>query len=278
MSRILLIEDDVDQAEVLGFSLRKDKHSVRTAHTGREGLGQIRIFVPELIILDVLLPDLTGFELLPALKRESSAPILLLSAARCSEEDRAFGLALGAQDYLTKSHSHRELLARVKNLLELQANSKTITLSVAGAELKILADLQKLEWDGAWIRLTSTEFKILLQLARAGGMPVTYAELGTAIWGDPLMDASAIKSHVSRLRTKLINKNKDCGDKLIRNRHGLGYSLNMPGSLRMPETGNICGSGNMSDSGTVSGSGKMSDSTSSPRTKERNEHPQPSHR
>ncbi len=225
MSRILLVEDDRDQAEVLGFSLRKDRHAVHMAYTGNEGLRTVATFRPEIIILDVLLPDLTGFELLPFLRKETAVPILLLSAARCSEDDRAAGLALGAQDYLAKSHSHRELLVRVRNLLDLQANTNIIHLAIGARQLTIFADRQKVEWDGEQVRLTATEFKILLQLVRGKGATISYCELGEAIWEDPLTDASTIKSHVSRLRAKFMDK--EGGSDLIRNRHALGYALNI---------------------------------------------------
>ncbi len=225
MKDILLVEDDVDQADVLRYSLQKCGYSVIIAYTGKDALTQVEKKDLSLIILDVVLPDITGFDLLSKVRQRTHIPILLVSASMCSEENRVTGLSLGAQDYLSKSCSHRELLCRVKNLLAPQVqNGHDESHCYMIGERKVCIDLenQTVEWGSIKIQLTPVEFKLLVQLLKNRGKPVSYGDLSKYIWDSPVtMDSSSIKVHITRLRAKIEKLSQRQG--VIRAIRGQGY-------------------------------------------------------
>lgn len=233
MGRIFLIEDDLDQCDLLAYSLKKSGHQIQVSQTGKEALENVCLFNPDVVILDVMLPDTTGFELCKRIKQLTCAPVLLFSALRISEEDRIKGLTGGAQDYLTKSHSHRELLARVQNLLMMQPTQTVISMPFGSKLLQIFLVQQRVLWNDQDINLTATEFKLLVTLAKAPGKLVSYKDIVSAIWGIPATNSTMVKSCFSRLRSKF--KQCDPNSKLFRTINRQGYILVAPGP-KLPVT------------------------------------------
>jgi DNA-binding response OmpR family regulator len=224
MGRIFVIEDDNDQCDLLAYSLRKSGHQVQASQSGEDALRNVASFNPDAIIMDVMLPDTTGFELCKCMKFLTSAPVILFSAVRITEEDRIRGLTGGAQDYLTKSHSHRELLARVQNLLQSrQAAHTVISILFRGAVLQILLLEQRVLWNNKEVFLTATEFKMLVVLAKAPGVLVSYKDISQAVWGIPASDSTMVKSCFSRMRSKF--NQDDASSKLFGTVSRQGYIL-----------------------------------------------------
>lgn len=224
MGRVLVIEDEQDQCELLEFSLRRSGHQVKAVQTGTDAIGKVSEFNPEVIIMDVMLPDTNGFDLCKTIKNHTRAPVILFSAVRVSEEDRVRGLTQGAQDYLTKSHSHRELLARVQNLLAVKPEATVITTNSGNQALHIYLAEQRVIWGVQELHLTATEFRLLVLLARHQGKVVSYKDMGLALWNTPMSDSTLIKSSFSRLKAKFKPAN---GEVIFRTVNRQGYALAM---------------------------------------------------
>ncbi|HEY9682968.1 MAG TPA: response regulator transcription factor [Oculatellaceae cyanobacterium] len=205
MGRVFVVEDDLDQSDLLIFSLRKSGHVTRVCQTGKEAISELCRFDPQAVIMDVMLPDTTGFDLCRCFKKLTTAPIILFSAVRISEEDRIKGLTGGALDYLTKSYSHRELLARLQNLLAIHATESIVRICVGSKLLKIDLLEQKAMLEEIEVPLTLTEFKLLSLLAKSPDKLVSYQEIARSIWGIPSTNSLVIKSCFSRLKSKLLS-------------------------------------------------------------------------
>jgi two-component system phosphate regulon response regulator PhoB len=208
--RILLIEDEPDIAEVLQYNLEKEGFAVETAPRGDSGLEAVRRAIPDLILLDLMLPGLDGLELTRLLKRDSSTarvPIVMLTA-RGEEVDRIVGLELGADDYISKPFSPREVVLRVKAVLRrLQpggdgAEEPSESLEVGGIRLDVAG--HRLEVGGREVPLTATEFRLLKLLIERGGRVQTRGQLLADVWGYAEdIDSRTVDTHIRRLRRKL---------------------------------------------------------------------------
>ncbi len=209
--RILLVEDEPDLAEVLQYNLEKEGYRVEVAHRGDTGLEAIRRAPPDLLLLDLMLPGLDGLELTRLLKRDGSAaarvPIVMLTA-RSEEVDRIVGLELGADDYITKPFSPREVVLRVKAVLrrrqpeEAAKEAASELLTVGGIQLDLAG--YQLRVRGAEIPLTATEFRLLRLLMERGGRVQTRGNLLTDVWGYAEdIDSRTVDTHIRRLRRKL---------------------------------------------------------------------------
>lgn len=219
MQTVLIIEDDDDQADLLSYSLRKNGFATRRSATGAEGIEAARRDTPDLVLLDVRLPDLDGFEVCRRILQTTNVIIMLLSACQHSEEDRIRGLSIGAKDYLAKSHSHTELLIRIKQLLDgCQENSFA---RIAGECLRI--NSFQVYRHGEPLELTRTEYKFLVSLINAYPASVSYKDLSTELWTNAVIDRERLKVHASRLRAKL--GDAACCDCQIKALYGSGYSL-----------------------------------------------------
>ncbi len=218
---VLIIEDDADIAESLRYNMERDGLKTRVAETGEMGLqaaldGQAP---PSLIILDLMLPGMSGTELCRRLRREPQTrrtPIIMLTA-RTSESDRVTGLDLGADDYITKPFSVRELMARVRAVLR-RVDENTVSryedsrLQIDFAEMRVVCE-------GAQVRLTRKEFALLSVLARSAGRVATRQQLLDNVWGYQYFgDTRTLDVHIRRLRQKL----STCGD-CIETVVGVGY-------------------------------------------------------
>lgn len=170
---VLVVEDEGDIADTLRFILEREKFSVDVAATGADGLSLLSSRTPELILLDLMLPDMSGLEVLKSVKREPAlaATRIVILTARNDEIDRILGLELGADDYVAKPFSPRELVLRIRRLLEREETAperreaKTVSVGPIGIDL----EFHEVRVDGELLDLTLTEFRLLLELVQARG-------------------------------------------------------------------------------------------------------------
>ncbi len=222
-SRILVVEDEKDLADLVAFNLRESGHEVLVAYDGATALAQIQQSRPDLVVLDVMLPDITGFEVCRRLRRSSATirlPVIMLTA-KGEEVDRIVGFEVGADDYVVKPFSPRELILRVEAILR-----RTVSpAEVDGPEVISLGNLSidipahRVEVDGAEILLTALEFRLLLDLASRAGRVQSRESLLERVWGySPDVETRTVDTHVKRLREKLGE-----GAKHIETVRGVGY-------------------------------------------------------
>lgn len=220
---IAAVDDEQDILELLEVNLKKAGYSVRTFETGASFSKYMKNETPDLVLLDMMLPDTDGLELLKNIKsgeRTKRIPVMMLTA-RSDETDKIVGLELGADDYITKPFSVKELAARVKAVLRRYEDSDEKNEIKIGRKLKI--DLMKREVysDGEKIDLTTTEFNILSMLAERKGWVFSREKILQKLWGDEKMVIErTVDVHIKKLREKL-GRNKD----LIRNIRGIGYKI-----------------------------------------------------
>jgi DNA-binding response OmpR family regulator len=204
-ARILIVDDEPPIVDMLAYNLRRANYEVVIARDGQEALDKARAEQPDLIVLDLMLPRVDGLDVCRALRRERDVPIIMLTA-RDSEIDRVVGLELGADDYVVKPFSVRELMARVKNVLRRTA------LPPPGAEdeavrvgpLAIDPSRHETTWDGRGLDLTALEFDLLYTLARHAGQVLSREQLVGQVWGyDYYGDLRVVDAAVKRLRAKL---------------------------------------------------------------------------
>lgn len=219
---VLIIEDDPDIAENLRYNLERDGLKTRIAETGELGLAaalDAQAGPPALIILDLMLPGMSGTELCRRLRREPATrrtPIIMLTA-RTSESDRVAGLDLGADDYITKPFSVREVMARVRAVL--RRVDENMTARYEDSRLQIDFAEMRVTCDGTGVRLTRKEFALLTVLAKGAGRVATRQQLLDNVWGYQYFgDTRTLDVHIRRLRQKL----GPCGES-IETVVGVGY-------------------------------------------------------
>jgi len=223
MSHILVVEDDPDTAQVVVAYLNREGYQVKIVQDGAEGLQSARESPPALIILDWMLPNLVGPEFISALRREQRTPVIMLTA-RNEESDRIVGLELGADDYVIKPFSPRELVARVRAVLRrTQTREDPTAESVQVAGLRVDTSLRQATYLEQMIELTTLEFDLLFTLARAPGRVFTRDALINRVWGPDFAGVDRVVDvHVSNLRQKLTSVG--AGALLVTVR-GVGYKL-----------------------------------------------------
>jgi DNA-binding response OmpR family regulator len=202
---ILVIEDDPSITMGLELNLRAEGYRVLVAHDGEEGLAVARKEEIDLVILDVMLPRLNGFEVLRILRGEGSLlPVLMLSA-RGAEMDKVMGLELGAEDYVTKPFGLAELLARVRAILRREGKGKSARSAVIRTGvLEINADTRQVTRDGKDVELTATEFDVLLCLVEAKGRVLSREQIQAQVWGpDHHGTTRTVDNFLLQLRSKL---------------------------------------------------------------------------
>jgi two-component system, OmpR family, response regulator len=224
---ILVVDDDPHLREVVGFALSREGFHIELARDGREGLAQVARVRPELIVLDIMMPEMDGLEMCREVRRSHDCPIVFLSS-RDDEVDRILGLELGGDDYLTKPFSPRELVARVKAVLR-RSRSRAAPPTAPSPVLHrgpLRLDLDG--WRAWWLErevvLTVTEFHLLAALLRAPGKVFTRDELMTRVYEDVVVSDRTIDSHVRHIRRKFA----EAGGEVIQTVHGLGYRLALP--------------------------------------------------
>ncbi|WP_194852978.1 response regulator transcription factor [Nocardia sp. SYP-A9097] len=216
--RILVVEDEPTIAESIAVRLRAEGFTVDLAHDGPAAVIAAEALLPDLVVLDVMLPGFDGLEVCRRIQARRPVPVLMLTA-RTDETDVLIGLGVGADDYLTKPFSLRVLTARIHALLRRVERTATPGVTIIVGDLRIDIDQRRVWRAEAETQLTPLEFELLVHLARRPRAVLARDRLLSEIWGWP--DASgtrAVDSHVKALRRKL-------GADLIRTVHGVGYAL-----------------------------------------------------
>jgi DNA-binding response OmpR family regulator len=218
--RVLVVEDDEDIAQALQRSLRMEGYDVRTAADGRSALEQGRSFAPDLVILDLGLPQLDGIDVAKALREHDDVPILILTA-RDAVESRVEGLDAGADDYLVKPFERQELLARMRALLRRRPPRGSAPLKVSDLSLNV--DTHEVLRGERSIELTQREFELLEYLMRNERIVISRQRLLDEVWGyDPFSTTNTIEVFVSNLRRKLEAEGEP---RLLHTIRGAGYVL-----------------------------------------------------
>lgn len=223
-SRILVVEDESDLAELVAFNLKQAGHSATTVGTGATALAEVRRQRPDLIVLDVMLPDITGIEVCRRLRRDPETariPVVILTA-KGEEVDRVVGFEVGADDYVVKPFSPRELLLRIEAILRRMGQTdsggpQAITIG----NMVIDVPAHRVEVDGEEVVLTALEFRLLLDLAKRRGRVQSRGVLLERVWGyAPGIETRTVDTHVKRLREKL-----GAASHLVETVRGVGYRI-----------------------------------------------------
>jgi two-component system phosphate regulon response regulator PhoB len=221
--RILVVDDETDIVALVAYHLAKAGYRVSTAASGTEALEQVKREIPDLLVLDLMLPGISGFDVLERLRQGEATrevPVLMLTARR-EEPDRLRGLSLGADDYLTKPFSPAEMVLRVKAILRRTASPGARNDVLAVGDIAIDRSAHTVEVDGTPVDLTPTEYKLLILLAERRGRVQARSSLLQSVWeAAPDIQTRTVDMHVQRLRTKL----GKAGD-MIETVRGFGYRL-----------------------------------------------------
>ena len=222
-TKVLLVEDDESIVELVKSYLAKEGFQVEVAGDGPTGLSKARAFRPDVVVLDIMLPGLDGIEVLRRLRRESSVYVVMLTA-RAEETDKIVGLAVGADDYVTKPFSPRELVARIQAILRRSRGGEEPARTLAFRHLRIDPARREVRRDEQPVELTTLEFNLLSTLASHPGRVFTREQLIARIWGpDYFGDDRIIDVHVKALRRKL---GDDAGrPRFIQTVRGVGYKF-----------------------------------------------------
>jgi two-component system copper resistance phosphate regulon response regulator CusR len=219
--RILLVEDDPRMANVIARGLREQSYAVDVAQDGNDGLYQSSINDYDLIVLDVLLPERDGFEVCRELRARGSATPILMLTARAAVDDRLTGFDAGADDYLTKPFSFRELLARIRALLRRDSRLHPDIFEID--DLTIDSASHRVSRADREIQLTAKEYALLEHLARNAGRLISRSEIAAHVWDDSFDPFSnTIEVYINRLRKKIDGSHPT---KLLHTRRGEGYIL-----------------------------------------------------
>ena len=225
-TRVLIVEDDDAMARLLRDNLRFERYEVERASSAKEAHGRLEAFKPEIVLLDLMLAEGDGFEVCRALGAQRQRPSIIILTARSSQDDKVRGLDLGADDYITKPFSFRELLARMRAVVR-RRNSNGTPLQLG----RVLIDFQtrRASQAGRAIDLSYREFQVLEYLADRAGRVVTRDELLEEVWGyRSLPFTRSVDILVLRLRRKI--EPDPHKPRYIRTLHGEGYSLTPDGS------------------------------------------------
>ncbi len=202
---ILMVEDDEDIADLVAYNLERQGWKTQTLHNGCEGLEAVRTSLPELVILDIMLPGMDGLSIYRAMKANpvtADIPVLFLTA-RAQLEDKLEGLQLGAEDYMTKPFSPKELVLRVRNILA-RANARATQLTVRSGGLLLDKNTLRASLNGEALDLTTAEFKLLAYLMERQGKVQDRYELQKVLFGyADTTQSRALDTHIKRLRQKL---------------------------------------------------------------------------
>jgi DNA-binding response OmpR family regulator len=222
--RILLVDDELSVQKLLAYPLRKEGYDVVPALDGREALERLRDDNFDLVVLDVMLPRMDGFDVCRAIRSRSTVPIIMLTA-KTEETDKVLGLELGADDYITKPFSVREFRSRVKAVLRRAALAQPeaqLEEPIDAGDLQIDFEKRAVIARGESVRLTYVEFEILAALARAPGRVFSRTMLLERVWGDAsYRDPRTIDVHIRHLREKLEVEART--PELILTVRGVGY-------------------------------------------------------
>lgn len=228
MERLLVVDDERPIAEILQFNLERAGYQVSVAFNGSEALARFEEEQPHLVILDIMLPQMDGWEVCQAIRRKSSVPILMLTA-RDGEQEKVQGLELGADDYVVKPFSPREIVARVRALLRRSQGTTEILRdgSIEQGELRIEMSTHEVFKRGKKLDLTVREYELLLYLMLRPGQVFTRETLLEEVWGyEYYGDIRTVDVTVRRLREKI--EDEPSNPQYLVTRRGVGYLLRVP--------------------------------------------------
>ncbi|GAA1143945.1 MULTISPECIES: response regulator transcription factor [Kribbella] len=223
MTRVLVVEDEESYSDALSYVLRKEGFEVAVAETGPDALDEYDRAGADIVLLDLMLPGLSGTEVCRALRSRGNVPVIIVSA-KDTEVDKVVGLELGADDYVTKPYSPRELLARVRAVLRRGQDVELLPDTLEAGPVRMDVERHVVTVGGTEIRLPLKEFELLEMLLRNTGRVLTRGQLIDRIWGaDYVGDTKTLDVHVKRLRSKL-EKDPSNPQHLVTVR-GLGYKF-----------------------------------------------------
>ncbi|WP_448851675.1 response regulator [Corynebacterium sp. 335C] len=228
MTDVLIVEDEAALAEPLAFLLEKEGFTVRIAGDGPSALAQFDESAPDIVLLDLMLPGMGGTEVCKTLRQRSSVPVIMVTA-RDSEIDKVVGLEIGADDYVTKPYSSRELIARIRAVLRRGSEAEAVDEFESDDVLdagRVVMDVERhvVTVDGEEVQMPLKEFDLLEYLLRNSGRVLTRGQLIDRVWGaDYVGDTKTLDVHVKRLRSK-IEANPSSPRHLVTVR-GLGYKF-----------------------------------------------------
>lgn len=221
--RILVVDDEDRMVRFIRLNLEHDGFRVTEAYRGTQALDKLRTSMPDLIILDVMMPDIDGFEVLRMVREISNVPVIMLTA-KGEEDDRVRGLELGADDYITKPFSPRELVSRVRAVLRRTESTTENThgLIEVDESLKMDFDRHEIWLDGKLVSLRPTEYRLLYYLVQNAGWVVTHDQILTNVWGYEYRDQPHyVRLYINYLRQKL--EANPAEPKYILTERGTGY-------------------------------------------------------
>ncbi len=227
MTKILIVEDEASFSEALEFLLGKEGFSIVTAATGTEALRKFEQGGIDLVLLDLMIPEISGIEVCRQIRAKSKIPIIMLTA-KDSEVDKVVGLEIGADDYVTKPYSSRELVARIRAVLRRNGNDEVEStsglLTVGGVKMDV--DRHQVSVNGSAISLPLKEFELLEFLMRNAGRVLTRMQLIDRVWGsDYVGDTKTLDVHIKRLRAKI--ETDPANPTVIQTVRGLGYKMEL---------------------------------------------------
>ncbi|MBQ0904000.1 response regulator transcription factor [Micromonospora sp. U21] len=225
MSRVLVVEDEESFSDALSYMLRKEGFEVSVAATGTDALTEFDRTGADIVLLDLMLPEMSGTEVCRQLRQRSAVPIIMVTA-RDSEIDKVVGLEIGADDYVTKPYSPRELVARIRAVLRRQSPEVTDSGAPTLAAGPVRMDIERhvVTVDGGAVQLPLKEFELLELLLRNAGRVLTRGQLIDRVWGaDYVGDTKTLDVHVKRLRSKI--EPEPSAPRFIVTVRGLGYKF-----------------------------------------------------
>ena len=221
--RILAVDDEVRMVRFIRLNLEHDGFQVVEAYNGMQALERIRTNLPDLVLLDVMMPDIDGFEVLRTIREISQVPVIMLTA-KGEEDDRVRGLELGADDYITKPFSPREMVSRVRAVLRRTETTTGTThgLIEVDEHLKINFDRREVWLDGELVQLRPTEYRLLYYLVQNAGWVLTHDQILAKVWGYEYRDEPHyVRLYINYLRKKI--EADPANPKYILTERGVGY-------------------------------------------------------
>jgi two-component system OmpR family response regulator len=223
--RILVVDDEDSITDLLATALRYERFDVEVAHTGRQAIRAVATFRPDLIVLDVMLPDWDGFEVTKRLAGQRERVPILFLTARDATADRVRGLTLGGDDYVTKPFSLEELIARIRSILRRTRESEDRSAKLVFADLEMDDDTHQVWRAGRSIDLTATEYNLLRFLLANAPRVLTKPQILDRVWNyDFGGDGNVVETYISYLRKKIDR----VGPPLVHTVRGVGYCLRLP--------------------------------------------------
>ncbi len=226
MTRVLVVEDEESFSDALSYMLRKEGYEVAVAQTGPDALDEFDRSGADLVLLDLMLPGLPGTEVCRQLRQRSGVPVIMLTA-KDSEVDKVVGLELGADDYVTKPFSSRELVARIRAVLRRGGEpDELLPLVLEGGPVRMDVDRHTVTVNGESVKLPLKEFELLEMLLRNAGRVLTRMQLIDRVWGsDYVGDTKTLDVHIKRLRAKI--EADPANPRHILTLRGLGYKYEL---------------------------------------------------